>query len=138
MASVCYTWVNSPFSWENARLSWSDFCIVQTLLTTRRKAYAKKRKWYEHSYLEDKTKEEKIEKEELKESEPETEKIEDLTELEKKALINLVISMENKDSKILEEITKKKNSDIIIDIKDIEITKTNSNKITININFDEI
>jgi hypothetical protein len=46
--------------------------------------------------------------------------------------------MENKESKILEEITKKKNSDIIIDIKDIEIKKTKSNQISIKINFDEI
>jgi len=139
MASVCYTWNNSPFSWDNARLSWADFCIIQTVLTSRRgNSFAKKRKWYEHSYSEDKIKEQEIEKEEIEESESEIEKIEDLTELEKKALINLVISMEEKNSKILEEITKKKNSNIIIDIKDIELTKTKSNKITIKINFDEI
>lgn len=138
MASICYTWVNSPFSWENARLSWSDFCIVQTLLTTRRKAYGKRRKWYEHSYTEDKIKEEEIEKEEIEDSELEIEKVEDLSEVEKKALINLIISMEDKNSKILEEISKKKNSDIIIDIKDVEITKTKSNTINLKINFDEL
>ena len=82
---------------------------------------------------------EKIEEEEENDQlEEEIQKIEDLTEVEKKAFINLIVSMENKESKILEEITKKKNSDIIIDIKDIEIKKTKSNTISIKINFDEI
>jgi len=142
MGSICYTWVNSPFSWANARLAWSDFCVIQTILTTRRKAFGKKRKWYDHSYEESKLEKEKELKRELEElekvEEVEIQKIEDLNEIEKKAIINLVISMENKDSKILEEITKKKNSDIIIDIKDIEIIKTKSNQITLKINFDEI
>jgi hypothetical protein len=139
MASVCYTWINSPFSWENARLAWSDFCIIQTILTTRRKAFSKKRKWYDRSYEESKIDQEKEIEEKIEELEEiEIQKIEDLNEVEKKAIINLVISMENKDSKILEEITKKKNSNIIIDIKDIEIIKTKSNQITLKINFDEI
>jgi len=133
MASVCYTWNNSPFSWQNARLSWADFCIVQTVLTSRTgSALAKNKAWRKRHELE------KIEEEENDQSEEEVQKIEDLTEIEKKAFINLIISMENKDSKILEEITKKKNSDIIIDIKDIEIKKTKSNTISIKINFDEI
>lgn len=132
MASVCYTWVNSPFSWYNARLSWADFCIVQTVLASRTgSALAKNKAWRKRHELE------KIE-EENDQSEEEIQKIEDLTEVEKKAFINLIVSMENKDSKILEEITKKKNSDIIIDIKDIEIKKTKSNQISIKINFDEI
>jgi len=135
MASVCYTWNNSPFSWQNARLSWADFCIVQTVLTSRTgSALAKNKTWRKRHELE-KIKEE----EENDQSEEEIQKIEDLTEVEKKAFINLIVSMENKDSKILEEITKKKNSDIIIiDIKDIEIKKTKSNTISIKINFDEI
>jgi hypothetical protein len=134
MASICYTWTNSPFSWDNARLSWADFCIIQTVLTSRSgSAFSKKRKWYEHFKPEDKIEEDIDETEE-----EEIQKIEDLTEVEKKAFINLMVSMENKDSKILEEITKKKNSDIIIDIKDIEIKKTKSNTISIKINFDEI
>jgi len=134
MASVCYTWNNSPFSWQNARLSWADFCIIQTVLTSRTgSALAKNKTWRKRHELE-KIKEE----EENDQSEEEIQKIEDLTEVEKKAFINLIISMENKESKILEEITKKKNSDIIIDIKDIEIKKTKSNTISIKINFDEI
>ena len=133
MASICYTWTNSPFSWDNARLSWADFCIIQTVLTSRTgSALAKNKAWRKRHELE------KIEEEENDQSEEEVQKIEDLTEIEKKAFINLIISMENKDSKILEEITKKKNSDIIIDIKDIEIKKTKSNTISIKINFDEI
>ena len=134
MASVCYTWTNSPFSWDNARLSWADFCIIQTVLTSRTgSALAKNKAWRKRHELE------KIEEEEENDqSEEEIQKIEDLTEVEKKAFINLIVSMENKDSKILEEITKKKNSDIIIDIKDIEIKKTKSNQISIKINFDEI
>lgn len=140
MGSICYTWNNSPFSWDNARLAWSDFCVIQTLLTSRRKAFGKKRKWYDNSYTEDNIKEEEEEYISEKENDDEVKnkKIEDLTEIEKKALINLIISMENKDSKILEEMTKKKNSDIIIDIKDIEISKTKTNEITIKINFHEI
>jgi hypothetical protein len=134
MASVCYTWTNSPFSWDNARLSWADFCIIQTVLTSRTgSALAKNKAWRKRHELE------KIEEEEENDqSEEEIQKIEDLTEVEKKAFINLIVSMENKESKILEEITKKKNSDIIIDIKDIEIKKTKSNQISIKINFDEI
>ncbi len=140
MGSICYTWNNSPFSWVNARLAWNDFCVIQTLLTSKRKAFGKKRKWHDHSYTEDNIKEEEEEYINEKENydEIENKKIEDLTEIEKKALINLIISMENKDSKILEEMTKKKNSDIIIDIKDIVISKRKSNEITIKINFDEI
>ena len=135
MASVCYTWVNSPFSWYNARLSWADFCIIQTVLTSRTgSALAKNKAWRKRHELE-KIKEEEEENDQLEE---EIQKIQDLTEVEKKAFINLIVSMENKDSKILEEITKKKNSDIIIDIKDIEIKKTKSNQISIKINFDEI
>lgn len=129
------------FSWANARLAWNDFCVIQTILTSRRKAFGKKRKWYDHSYEESKVEEEKeLELEqELEESEEiEIQKFEDLNEIEKKSIINLVLSMEDKDSKILEEITKKKNSNIIIDIKDIEIIKTKSNQITLKINFDEI
>ena len=132
MASVCYTWTNSPFSWDNARLSWADFCIIQTVLTSRSGSiFGKNKKWRKRH------EEEKIE-EDIDETEEEIQKIEDLTEVEKKAFINLIVSMENKESKILEEITKKKNSDIIIDIKDIEIKKTKSNQISIKINFDEI
>ena len=139
MASVCYTWVNSPFSWYNARLSWADFCIVQTVLTSRTgSALAKNKAWRKRHELEKIEEEEEEEEEENDQSEEEIQKIEDLTEVEKKAFINLIVSMENKDSKILEEITKKKNSDIIIDIKDIEIKKTKSNQISIKINFDEI
>jgi len=139
MSSVCYTWNNSPFSWANARLAWNDFCVIQTILTSRRKAFGKKRKWYDHSYEESKIEEEKELEDELEESEEiEVQKVEDLNEIEKKSIINLVLSMEDKDSKILEEITKKKNSNIIIDIKDIEIIKTKSNQITLKINFDEI
>jgi hypothetical protein len=136
MSSVCYTWTNSPFSWANARLAWNDFCVIQTILTSRRKAFGKKRKWYDHSYEESKIEEEKELEEKLEEIE--VQKVEDLNEIEKKSIINLVLSMEDKDSKILEEITKKKNSNIIIDIKDIEIIKTKSNQITLKINFDEI
>jgi hypothetical protein len=134
MASICYTWTNSPFSWDNARLSWADFCIIQTVLTSRTgSALAKNKAWRKRHELE------KIEEEEENDQlEEEIQKIEDLTEVEKKAFINLIVSMENKESKILEEITKKKNSDIIIDIKDIEIKKTKSNTISIKINFDEI
>ena len=134
MASICYTWTNSPFSWDNARLSWVDFCIIQTVLTSRTgSALAKNKAWRKRHELE------KIEEEEENDQlEEEIQKIEDLTEVEKKAFINLIVSMENKESKILEEITKKKNSDIIIDIKDIEIKKTKSNTISIKINFDEI
>jgi hypothetical protein len=134
MASVCYTWTNSPFSWDNARLSWADFCIIQTVLASRSGSiFGKNKKWRKRH------EEEKIEEEEENDQlEEETQKIEDLTEVEKKAFINLIVSMENKESKILEEITKKKNSDIIIDIKDIEIKKTKSNQISIKINFDEI
>ena len=134
MASVCYTWTNSPFSWDNARLSWVDFCIIQTVLTSRTgSALAKNKAWRKRHELE-----KNEEEEENDQSEEEIQKIEDLTEVEKKAFINLIVSMENKESKILEEITKKKNSDIIIDIKDIEIKKTKSNQISIKINFDEI
>jgi hypothetical protein len=134
MASICYTWTNSPFSWDSARLSWADFCIIQTVLTSRTgSALAKNKAWRKRHELE------KIEEEEENDQlEEEIQKIEDLTEVEKKAFINLIVSMENKESKILEEITKKKNSDIIIDIKDIEIKKTKSNTISIKINFDEI
>lgn len=133
MASVCYTWTNSPFSWDNARLSWADFCIIQTVLTSRSGSiFGKNKKWRKRH------EEEKIEEDIDETEEEEIQKIEDLTEVEKKAFINLIVSMENKESKILEEITKKKNSDIIIDIKDIEIKKTKSNKISIKINFDEI
>jgi len=134
MASICYTWTNSPFSWDNARLSWVDFCIIQTVLTSRTgSALAKNKAWRKRHELE------KIEEEEENDQlEEEIQKIEDLTEVEKKAFINLIVSMENKESKILEEITKKKNFDIIIDIKDIEIKKTKSNTISIKINFDEI
>lgn len=133
MASVCYTWTNSPFSWDNARLSWADFCIIQTVLTSRSGSiFGKNKKWRKRH------EEEKIEEDIDDTEEEEIQKIEDLTEVEKKAFINLIVSMENKESKILEEITKKKNSDIIIDIKDIEIKKTKSNQISIKINFDEI
>lgn len=133
MASVCYTWTNSPFSWDNARLSWADFCIIQTVLTSRSGSiFGKNKKWRKRH------EEEKIEEDIDETEEEEIQKIEDLTEVEKKAFINLIVSMENKESKILEEITKKKNSDIIIDIKDIEIKKTKSNQISIKINFDEI
>lgn len=134
MASVCYTWTNSPFSWDNARLSWADFCIIRTVLASRTgSALVKNKAWRKRDELE-----KNEEEEENDQSEEEIQKIEDLTEVEKKAFINLIVSMENKESKILEEITKKKNSDIIIDIKDIEIKKTKSNQISIKINFDEI
>lgn len=142
MPSVCYKWNNSPFAWNNARLTWKDFCVIQTILA-QRVPYSKKRKWYDkydqfdekyetqawdNTRIDSDDEEEKNEKIEIK----------NLDETEKKAFINLILSMQNKNSKILKEQSKKKNSDIIIDIKNVEIIKTKNNQINLKIDFDEI
>jgi hypothetical protein len=43
MGSICYTWTNSPFTWDNARLSWADFCVVLTPRSGT--AFSKNKKW---------------------------------------------------------------------------------------------
>lgn len=141
MPSVCYKWNNSPFSWSNARLTWKDFCVIQTILA-QRVPYSRKRKWYDKFDQFDEEYETQTWDEVRNEAENEEEvnkiEIDKLDEVEKKALINLVLSIENKNSNFLNEQSKKKNSDIIIDIKNVEIIKTKNNQINLKIDFDEI
>ena len=63
MGSICYTWTNSPFTWDNARLSWSDFCVVLTSKTGS--AYANNKKW-RRRHEEDRIEKDNVEKEEEK------------------------------------------------------------------------
>jgi len=61
MASICYTWTNSPFTWDNARLSWADFCVV--LASRSGSLYQRDKKW-RRRHEDDKPEEDTVEKEE--------------------------------------------------------------------------
>lgn len=44
MASICYSWSDAIFSWNNAPLTWREFCVIQKIISSRKTAYHRKEK----------------------------------------------------------------------------------------------
>ena len=93
MATICYTWDDAPFPWDDTPFTWKEGCVIEKIAegVGGLSPYRKER---------------------LRK---------DLTDDEKKTLINLFIRL-NLDELVIEKrISKEKNKKIKIKIKDIEV-----------------
>ena len=105
MSTICYTWDDAPFPWDDTPFTWAEGCVIEKIATVGGLSPYRK---------------ERLRK--------------DLTEEEKKVLINLFVRMNLDELLIEKRISKEKNRKIKIKIKDIEVLMKEQRMINVNVN----
>lgn len=106
MALICYSWDDSPFPWSDTPFTWREGCVIEKLVTGAGGMQSIRRF---------------------------RKKIQELDREEKETLINLFLRLEVDEIIIKKEMTKGKNKQIKIRLKDVEVLIKEQRFINVNV-----
>jgi hypothetical protein len=106
MALVCYAWDDTPFPWSDTPFTWKEGCVIEKLVQGAGGMQSIRRF---------------------------KEKIKELDKDEKETLINLFLRLEVDEIVIEKEMTKGKNKQIKIRLKDVEVLMKEQRFINVNV-----
>lgn len=112
MATVCYAWDDTPFKWNEAPFTWKEGCVIEKILDRVGG----------------------VNKEVLKRR---VKKVE-LTDDEKKTLIELFIRLEIDEIVFEKRVNKQKNQKVKIKLRDVEISSREQKKVKVDVKIDNI
>ena len=109
MATICYAWDDAPFKWMETPFTWAEGCIIEKLIVGGAGGMQSIRRFRE--------------------------RVIQLSNEDKKVLINLFIRLEVDEIVFERKVNKNKNTKVKLRLKDIEITKGVQKNIKVNVNL---
>ena len=106
MALICYAWNDTPFPWLETPFTWKEGCVIEKLVKGAGGTQSIKKF---------------------------REKIKELDKDEKETLINLFLRLEVDEIVIEKEMTKGKNKQVKIRLKDVEVIMKEQRFINVNV-----
>ena len=112
MATVCYTWNDTPFAWIDTPFTWAEGCIIAKIVENIGAGGMQSIRRFR-------------------------EKIKELTKEEKEVLIKLFVRLEVDEIEIEKRVNKNKNTKVKIKLSDVELSLKEQRIIKVNVKINE-